>query len=223
MSAPTVAVRERPILFSGEMVRAILDGRKTQTRRVMKRQPPAWVSDIIANGDRFVSAYSNRSAIKPFEYSAHCPYGQPGDRLWVRESWRRSFGTGSDEVFYAADVSDYDRAEKGPWKPSIHMPRAVSRLTIEITGVYVQRIQDLTEGDAEREGVEHPPERWPSFGMAGGTATEARAQDAWLAKYGRDWHRRKYRELWDSLNAKRGYGWDVNPWVWALMFRRVEP
>ena len=171
---------ERPILFSGPMVRALLEGRKTQTRRVMKPQPKGMArldtggSWPLASGSEFM----------------RCPYGVPGDRLWVRESWRKADSM-TESVFYRAD--EEWNAGAG-WKPSIHMPRWASRLTLEVTGVKVERVQEISERDAVAEGM--PPS----------VPDQATAVEI-------------FEELWDSINEARGYGWSVNPWVWALTFR----
>lgn len=190
---------EHPILFSGPMVRAILDGSKTMTRRVVKYTPAMgnpfeWrnlpESKLIGKIDRF------------------CPYGQPGDRLWVRETWGCE---GGNTVRYIADGSKRRLHHEFPSKlarfnkankPSIFMPRWASRITLEITGVKVERVQDISEQDAEAEGI--------SF-----MRDIPDADETLTAKT-------LFNILWDSINAKRGYGWDVNPWVWAITFRRVS-
>lgn len=174
-------MKERPILFKAEMVKAILEGRKTMTRRVMKTQPHC---------QEEVQAGFFKS-----------PYGQPGDRLWVRES----FGYHADEekyverpfILYQADRQALPHVNK--WRPSIHMPRWASRILLEITEVRVQLLQHISETEAWKEGV-----------MANGTSRHAHeGQDL-------------FRELWNSINAARGIGWDMNPWVWVVSFRRVE-
>jgi hypothetical protein len=227
-----VAVRERPLLMSGPMVRAILDDRKTQTRRVVKPQPE-WLADAwywrsrrYDNGDGaqyFHTATFSRPLLE--EWARACPYGQPGDRLWVRETW--GVGTRPDQnegcrdgIEYRADAIGLDEREDlplyrvsppdtvclddlaGRWRPSIHMPRWASRLTLEITGVRVERVQDIREQDAIAEGVD-------------AVALSDMPRQATMTR------RADFRQLWDTLNAKRGYGWDVNPSVWALSFRRV--
>lgn len=189
-------MKERPILFSGAMVKAILDGRKTMTRRVAKR---------LLLG------------LPQAEMNAQCPYGQPGDRLWVREMWAHNDGWYDDTDAVAwknwhgerngrqcATWVDYratyqqvkDGCERDwPWRPSIHMPRWASRITLEVTGVRVERLREITEADARAEGA---PAECPD----GNTV---------------DW----FRGLWAGINGERGYGWDVNPWVWVVEFRRV--
>lgn len=210
-------MKERPILFSGPMVRAILEGRKTQTRRVMKPQP-SWVADGVM--------YWKGTA--GMIHSHRCPCGVPGDRLWVRESFqpllREEIGatpasseydykTGQGyEVSYPATdgVQEYydlstDEAFCSRVTPSIYMPRWASRITLEITDVRVQRIQDISEEDCEAEGVSLVPT--DCQGECGQTPCGIT--------------RSRFIGLWDSINAKRGYGWDKNPWVWVLTFRRV--
>lgn len=176
-------MRERPILFIAEMVRAILDGRKTQTRRVIKAPKGFEVRDA---GVEF-----------------GCPYGQPGDRLWVRESF--AIGPRDKDVIFAADKKwDVDGKPLPPagsvWKPSIFMPHWASRIILEITGVRVERVQAISEEDAYAEGRSLNDECDP------------------VSRPGGNW----FRKLWDSLNAKRGFGWDVNPWAWVIEFKRIE-
>lgn len=181
-------MKERAIIFSGDMVRAILDGEKAQTRRIVKPQPvqynrPDWPvthgwREVPHVGGWEVSWNQNRmtatEAIGEF-----CPYGVPGDRLWVREAF---FVSSVGRIIYAAD-----RELLRPKSP-IHMPRWASRITLEVTGVRVQRLQDITEDDARAEG----------FDSLDGFAL-----------------------LWDRINEKCGYGWQDNPWVWAVEFRAV--
>jgi len=199
---------ERPILFSGPMVRALLDGTKTQTRRVIKRQP--WASCSIEEGNDGES---------PFVYSAlngagpgHdvdesrtpcvCPYGQPGDRLWVREAWARAYVTQAAQEWIVYREGDNRTDYGGPWKPSIHMPRWASRILLEITGVRVERLQDISEADAVAEGWQRRPEV---------------SEDPQVhADAARDW----YMDLWEQINGTDS--WAANPWVWVVEFRRIE-
>lgn len=169
---------ERPILFSGLMVRAILEGRKTQTRRpVTKPIVLDWLEQFLPE---FVAAPENDLS----------PYGYAGDRLWVREAWLRDRYDGSTQ--YRAS---HPCPSAPKWKPSIHMPRDRCRLMLDVMDVELERLQDIAEDDAQAEGVDAP------------TAGSYRAG---------------YAVLWDSLNAKRGYGWDTNPWVWVITFDRAE-
>jgi hypothetical protein len=196
------AVKERPILMSAPMVCALIEDRKTQTRRVIKDPPPAgflpW-GDSKDNGAlcRIFTQDGNSWPDARVSWTCRSPYGVPGDRLWVRETWGKIHGTDAG-VIYRAD-GPHDGIKE--WKPSIHMPRWASRITLEITGVRVERVQAITEKDAEAEG----------------------AEIAHLEHLGQTWstHRMGYELLWNRLNAKRGYGWDKNPWVWVIEFRRV--
>ena len=130
--------------------------------------------------------------------SLKCPYGAPGDRLWVRETW----DTDGKTIAYRATTPETTTdPEPMRWRPSIHMPRWASRLTLAVTSVRVERVQEITEADARAEGIE--PQR---------------------SDYsGEDSNSLQFRDLWDSINAARGYGWAVNPWVWVVEFERVQP
>jgi hypothetical protein len=196
--------KERPILFSGPMVRAIIDGRKTQTRRIIKPQPPDWIDEL--HGGQL----SKRA---PYELENHdnqivgwgfqdergtywrVPYGKPGDRLWVRETHCK-YGGG---FIYRADYGDLTPISDGiggPWKPSIHMPRIASRITLEIIAVCVERLNDISRGDAMAEGRPH--------------SNLAYGQNPC------DW----FHELWESINGPES--WAANPWVWVIEFKKVE-
>jgi hypothetical protein len=201
----TMSVRERPILFSGEMVRAILDGRKTQTRRVVKPQPtkfpshdepgpfvwfPVRFRGLSEEGRIRLSEFAEK--LRPF-----CPYGQPGDRLWVREGFIRHISI-PQLVGYVADGCEVTEH----WErraPSIHMPRHFSRLTLEITEVRVEPLQEITGAGAKAEGVANP-----------------------VNPFAFSEHLAAFQQLWDRLNGPRSYGWDANPWVWVVSFRKVE-
>ncbi len=232
-------MKERPILFGGDMVRAILDGRKTQTRRLATPQPD-WINpDQHGNT---VAKIGPRAGI-----ARHlCPYGRPGDLLWVRETWQAihvatdcETGLGEDwrhsfdippaatdywTIVFAADpCHESSREERGfPWRPAIHMPRWASRITLRITDVRIERLQDITAADAAAEGVQIPvggSTRRPMLDISSPyapchylTADQARtfAHDAWL--------RAHFASLWDSMYAKRGNGWAANPAVWVIGF-----
>ena len=220
---------ERPILFSAPMVRAILAGTKTQTRRVMKMTDRARQSI----GDRWpVEAapgyfrWEGLPASPPFDaenFNAWCPYGAPGDHLWVRETVgalpeypdaltmpEYEGGHNPSRLIYRADEIrglvthygiDFSRIR---WRPSLHMPRWASRITLEVTGVRVERLQAITEEDARAEGVLNYGER---------LVVE---HDDPLLSWGRD----RFRALWDTINGKRA-PWNTNPWVWCVSFRRA--
>jgi hypothetical protein len=159
-----------------------------------------------------------------------CPYGAPGDRLWVREAWGNSHAAAhaSDEnagpFVYRADGESTTRTLEGRWRPSIHMPRRASRLTLEVTGVRVKRLQDISEEDALAEGIPFVPPQSddesgvflaPGVRQGWGWSKEIRSQDRWAPTAGI-----AYRVLWDSINAKRA-PWDSNPWVWVVEFQRL--
>lgn len=180
-----IAARERPILFSAPMVRALLDGRKTMTRRIVKPQSRIVVHD---NGQ----ALTDRGWLPELDN----PYGNVGDRLWVRETFDAPPGSDNPgEVVYRAD---YDHREpQHTWQPSIFMPRWASRLTLEIESVRVERLQDISEADAHAEGVS-------IIGPDGDHFEDYRDGFAWL---------------WGKINGPGS--WDKNPWVWAISFRRL--
>ena len=212
---------DRPILFSGPMVRALLDGRKTQTRRVVKPQPPAAAADVgvigshrrDSNGRWFwLDGDGADCAIVGEDF--RCPYGVPGDRLYVRETWKPySMFAGlkprdipESKVFYQADEAY--APSNTPWKPGIHMPRWASRLTLEIADVRVERLQDISDADAEAEGVREPSlGEWVETGLVDVRREDCNAVTA-------------YALLWDKINGAGS--WDLNPWVWAVSFK-VEP
>lgn len=244
----TRAPRERPILFSGEMVRAILDGRKTMTRRVMEHQPysntigwrvkgdpsgdllcyndflppSATLLDVGRGRNRYTTSFEEQGD----NWEGICPYGVPGDRLWCRETFcletcrevgwydpphkdGRPLRVSEDDAWGRHWEQPHYRATDPPpelayedsnepevrWKPSIHMPRWASRLMLEVAEVRIERVQNISTTDIGAEGINLHNNR-----------RGARAE---------------FRDLWDSLNAKRGYGWDANPWVWVIGFRRL--
>lgn len=194
---------ERPILFAGAMVRAILSGRKTQTRRVVTPAPePCTYADGYAIAGQAIEG--NPAVL------AACPYGVAGDRLWVRETWAQPFlrTETSTGVIYLADGPDFlplssaahqwtREVAKSHWRPSIFMPRWASRLTLEVVAVRVEQLQEITKEDARAEGVTVPS-------SSGNSVVD------WFAC------------RWDELYEKRA-PWSSNPWVWAITFRRVAP
>jgi len=224
-------MREYPILFSAPMVRALLDGRKTQTRRLVKPQPmDGWLPEVgpycptmvdkdgeCYPGDEIFGASDENEGRKS-------PFGRPGDRLWVRETWDfRSWATpptnpNDIRIAYGADgeqkmleapaswhptVYNYER-----WRPSIHMPRWASRLTLEITDVRVQRLQGLTESDALAEGI-IPDE----IGKVASLTLERIKGEKWPGPV------LQFAYLWGQIYGEES--WDENPWVWAVSFKRV--
>jgi hypothetical protein len=195
-------VKERPILFGSQMVRKILAGEKKVTRRVMKPQP---APEFLARGVvGIVPQWPYQDGVRWFMADGMselvpCPYGKPGDRLWVREAWA---WPGEEEVLYRADPQAEALAHKWRtdlsypqihWRPSIHMRRRHSRITLEITGVRAERLQQISDKEARAEGME--------------SCTPAD----------------QFRVLWDSLNGEReGCSWASDPFVWALSFRRLD-
>jgi len=221
-------MKERPIIFSSAMVRAILEGRKTQTRRVIKPQPTV-TEELLRQRGAWIAGESLSDQVNAaWQHGfvdVSCPYGQPGDRLWVRETWgckaadRPGVPGGrkpqpGDSIQYAengADAWQWRVPGSLPWRPSIHMPRWASRILLEITDVRVQLVQDISEEDARSEGVLWVPGH--------GEITPADLHEGYSNYLD---CRQGFQVLWDSINAKRGFGWDANPWVWALTFKRVE-
>jgi hypothetical protein len=228
----TTAVRERPILMSASMVKAILAGKKTQTRRVVR----GWVFD----GDESGCGWE----------PGRCPYGKPGDRLWVRETWwsnenwhesreRLALFPNWDGTFCQVnqhgfcqkvtppfDLSNDDAIRRCGWqkKPSIHMPRWASRITLEISEERVERLQAISEDDAIAEGIESWEQGYPR------STGEPFVGYETLYGFGKDvrWVPRSeptaalaFRRLWDSINGPGA--WDANPWVWRIAFRRIDP
>lgn len=191
-------MKERPILFSAPMVRALLDGAKTQTRRVVKPQP-----DSISPDGMPARFFHQRAIGSGYPVQIRCPYGQPGDRLWVREAWApKAIDPECTTVAYRATDDECN----GPWKPSIHMHRWASRIDLEVTGVRVERLQDISQSDARAEGA--PPSH-PSIDRV--------SREFGYADFPRSW----YAQLWEQINGAGS--WDANPWVWAVSFRRIRP
>lgn len=194
---------DRPILFSAPMVRALLDGRKTQTRRVLTKKSAHDALAVFGRG--FLLLPGNADLVG---YAA-------GDRLWVREAWhaaRSLDGTPPRDIPRDADIEHAATARsyaeiglKGKLRPGMFLPRWASRLTLIVTDVRVQRLQEISEEDAVAEGVERDSDGWLDYLMPA-TQCCGTARDS-------------YRTLWDSLNAKRGYGWSENPWVVAVTFQ----
>jgi hypothetical protein len=229
-------MKERPILFTGDMVHAILEGRKTMTRRVIKPQPVRSVTDWTMDAEEGEAAIyrgwphwleasrgrNKRDAGELTPRKIACPYGQPGDRLWVRETFCPTVGGCEEPAIYQASYEEGKHLFEPYWRPSIFMPRALSRILLEVTAVRVERVQDIGEEDARAEGIApnwvgdlkgwNPEEH----GFLGTPLPDPDSEEAYY-RTGRE----AFAELWNSINAKRGYGWDANPWVWVINFRRV--
>jgi len=204
----SIQIKERPIIFSAPMVRAILEGRKTVTRRELKKQAAL---DCLAAGfePAFLALPGN---------SDLCPYGRQGDRLWVREAWAadaqldaiapRELSQG-EPIRYLADgamqQTGCSMITPSKTRPSIHMPRWTSRILLEITDVRVERLQDISRADIRAEGLQCPAEL---------------TSDDVSPNY-RDWYPAAWRELWKSINGPDA--WNANPWVWVVEFKQVTP
>jgi hypothetical protein len=204
--------KERPILFSGPMVRAIIEGRKTQTRRIVKPQPGH--EQTIESCPYVDSSWGINDTSGCHCHSLKCPYGIVGDRLWVRETWFCAAGEpGPMLCYYRADG---DRPEfKGLWKPSIHMFRWASRITLEITSVKVERLQDIAPDDARAEGCNDSAwcvTDWPEKATRRLPAFYDRGQDGIVLT--------NFASLWQSINGPDS--WDANPWVWVVEFKKSE-
>ena len=195
-------MKEKPILFSAPMVRAILDGRKTQTRRVMK----------FKNGG-VQPRHNDFPGMR--QIMRNCPFGQPGDRLWVREAFsivpRTAYrcSEGVQQVLRPDDDHDaaiyregWVRSQSGfRWRPSIHMPRWASRITLEVTAIRIERLQDISDQDCWAEGIEPMPDT-----------------HGWLARAA-EYPREAFADLWVETSGDGS--WEVNPWVWVIEFRRI--
>lgn len=230
-------MKERPILFNAPMVRALLDGSKTQTRRVVKLQRLAGnhfvggAAGVEFDGFRIprdggpAPARFSAEAVGGGAYISeeiHCPHGQPGDRLWVRETWYcdhfevqkgpyLEVPEARELLVYRADGERPYEAEQPVWRPSIHMPRWASRILLEIVSVRVERLQDISDADIVAEGIDmdalvDAQDRYDIACKGSGASGRATERTAW-------------RDLWEST----GGDWDANPWCWAFTFKRVAP
>lgn len=237
-------MKERPILFSGSMVRAILEGRKTQTRRAIKNPP--------GQGD-WIPAEMCATTSEGYQTSGHsgvwwcdgngddqdtvrCPYGIPGDRLWVRETWgfvnHDGYANCPSSLSWRADgrqrivpVDDvmrlpktqlphcgYSLDDQPKWRSSIHMPRWASRITLEVTDIRVERLQEISEMDAFAEGIDDESEAYlaAEHYQAGGSSITGGCPSVFA-----------FADLWDSINGTGS--WEANPWVWAITFELATP
>jgi hypothetical protein len=231
---------DRPILFKSEMVRAILEGRKTQTRRIMKPQPVWHRNFWMYDGEPFLSDDTMQSHLLHNVYGVKgSPYGavyadDSADHLWVRETWADVRGMGFDEfpmgVSYRADCAnaslDVAKSYGVKWKPSIFMPRWASRITLEITDVRVERLQDITETDAIAEGIEAEKLSgfsgyWKNYEFT--TSHPRRGEEITDEKHRTVGYKNpiaSYASLWRSINGAES--WDANPWVWVVEFKHLH-
>jgi hypothetical protein len=191
--------KEKPIIFSSPMVKAILEDKKDMTRRVVK-EPPCTdtFGSVNIRGFWFIPGRD-----KDHAFDSVAPYCV-GDILWVRETWRK-ISMGFDMFEYRADNLPQSVI---PWKPSIFLPRKAARIFLEVKHVHLEQIQSISERDAVREGIATLsfvlPDEKTKLKPKGGT------------------FRTEFKYLWDKLNKKRGYGWDKNPWVWVIEFKKVK-
>lgn len=224
--------KERGMIFNGEMVLAILDGRKTQTRRIVKPQPELTKgSGFSWKGAVFGAGSDDRETNRNFAH-VKCPHGKPGDRIWVRETWQAindsvdEYGHVEERTYapsipkekntywhtvYQEHFGSESREDRGfPWRPAIHMPRWASRILLEITDVHVERLHSISDRDALAEGLFQLPASgryclqpgMQYFGMASHNAKEV------------------YSWLWESIYGEES--WQANPWVWVIKFKRIE-
>lgn len=236
---PISTIKERPILFSAPMINALLEGRKTQTRRAMKPQP---VKDYSNAGKTFGRHTWNQKIISEIKLPKY-PYGKVGDRLWVRETFASEsnwnieceadypppfndgrpikrethpeYGSYWEQCHYRATDSEpdlsYDDMEDPScrWKPSIHMPRWASRINLEITDIRVERVQDIKKSDIYAEGViaKNMPDEFSADSVL---SVDGKVYLSWATAW---------INLWNSINEKRGFGWEKNPYVWCLTFK----
>lgn len=211
--------RERPIIMSGESVLAILSGTKTQTRRVYKPRAPGPCEGMAESDDGRPWPFWWDPNQGPEYYPVRCPYGEPGDRLWVRETWRIDdsgvYDSMTSMFIYRAD-EDMPQL-KGSWKSPIFMPRAASRLTLEISDVRMQRLQDISDEDARREGLDWAAPQYLPHDDEGPDEDPREVGYSNGGSFARD----NFQRLWQMVNGKRA-PWASNPWVWALAFRRVS-
>ena len=214
-------MKERGMIFNGEMVRAILDGRKTQTRRPIKWKQTR-LTEIGEREDGSKWPWSE-DAEHACDFWHPCPFGAVGDRIWVRETWARyNIDQNSHDIAYRATTPE-DWPEEGRWRPSIHMPRWASCILLEITNVRVERLNAISEEDAQREGVH--TEVWDQTVVARNYA----ARDEFFQFWSEDMphyvemnqlYRSSFRSLWESIYGAEN--WLANPWVWVIEFKRVE-
>ena len=254
-------MKDHPILFSGPMVKAILAGSKTQTRRVIHGNPLIENVEWLDKAGVYPPYWKGKEgepytgwAAKMQGLSIHmprdCPYGQKGDRLWVREKWTWCSSAESEKT---RGVTFADGGQKFPsghtypglgegnykpgafdgikWKPSIHMKRWMARIMLEVLEVRVQRLQEITEKDATAEGCDHEwyidnpePGAWPCPTCKGVGLYQAGSLEGTTEVDCEECNSaaKMFHQLWDSINSRRGYGWKMNPWVWVVEFKPLD-
>jgi hypothetical protein len=191
-------MKERPILFNGDMVQAILSGQKVQTRRPIKPQP----SEMLLTYDGEIDSLLQK-----------CPFGQPGDRLWVRETWGINYNP-VEHIVYKERDAWMDSYSDQKWRPSIHMPRQISRILLEIDEIKVERVQDITEDGARAEGAEN--EKYLDFvDWANSVAPPGSHIQTLVEHFAAIWDGCYRREEFDPMR------FDANPWVWVVKFHQI--
>lgn len=226
-------MKERPILFSAPMVRAILEGRKTQTRRIMKPQPDAWIrgsSGTFGVPQKITNKKptSNGSIWQEDDGTCYvdivCPYGQPEDRLWVRETWRKNDWPTGNPYEYRATAKQDGTPEDGPWRPSLLMPRDTCRLLLEIKSILGERLQDISEADAIAEGVESfrpvPGDGEPVTRYRDYMSEKKFLNGKSVQKFPFTSPIDSFFSLWEYINGPESV--DQNPFVWAVEFNPIK-
>ena len=214
-------MKERGMIFNGEMVRAILDGRKTQTRRIMKPQPEPcprgghwWPSNVFKTMLHVEEEMQNGKGGWGGLVGDSCPFGDLGDRIWVRETWAEAGASAPDLKLYRANYPEHvpsiyenvPPTEEIRWTPSIHMPRWASRILLEITDVRVEQLNAISQEDAQAEGMELTGWR-PTYSDPDSGGEVMTPYD-------------NFAELWSSIYGEES--WNANPWVWVIEFKRIE-
>ncbi len=206
-------MKQRPILFSTPMVQAILEGRKTMTRRAIKDQTEHVAQILMKDG--IAVTYVRGAGAQLWEDSAFkCPYGRVGDVLWVRETFQLSTPYGPEEYYYGYKTHDnptikaserYDYESPYKWKPSIFMPKDAARIWLRITNVRVERVENISISDCIKEGIEKRHVGWKNYS----------GSPDWFSQ-----PRDSFKSLWESINGEDS--WKSNPWVWVVEFERIE-
>ena len=221
-------MKERPILFNAEMVRALLDGRRTQTRRPIKPQPEFESGFDYPHEHELAiywkkeDSYNSIGELKA-DMLKHCPFGQVGDRLWVKETFLLDDNGVPSHMgiqyfpVYKADYADGNYWE-AKWRPSIHMPRWASRITLDVVAVRVERVQEISEGDVDAEGLYCPYERVVTHSEDYSAPCYVEGPCHNYDRFCEKSMQENYKELWNSIYGKT-FPWESNPWVWVVEFK----
>lgn len=220
-------MRELPILFNTEMVQAVLDGRKTETRRIINPQP---IWDIEGSGNIITGDHKYCIKVdghpnwrKQFVFEVPCRYGQVGDKLYVRETW--AFREKHNKYYYKADWTEKSPYGDVKWKPSIHLSKKASRIWLEVTGVSIERVQQITQEGSRAEGVSRSAPHGHGFrGLVIETTPGNFIEDEYGESHStgaEDCLICPFKHLWNSINAKRGFSWEKNPFVWVVKYKLI--